>query len=135
MPNSRERIQNMLNDYRKKIPEPPRDAPPNICRAYKCIKRNLFSQKLAVGWVKSQCNVNGNNFSAKFKYYLGKPPQQFWLKHRIAAAKQLLSKKELTDTDLLEIALELGFRSHSAFSMRFKAYEASSPNAYRSKNH
>ncbi|MCW9706173.1 helix-turn-helix transcriptional regulator [Fodinibius salsisoli] len=120
-------IQKNLEDYCCAIVNPDPEWPHGVHRAVECIRDHLFDPKLSVRWMKKQCHLNGNNFSGKFKYYVGMTPKQYWLDHRIKLAKKLIRE----DISITMIALGLGFNSLSAFTMLFKKYEGCSPTDYR----
>lgn len=124
-------IQELLEDYRSELMEPDSDWPPKIRRVINCIHNHQFDRRLTVKWLKNQCHINGNNLAGKFRYYVGTTPKQYWLNHRVEAAKQILKNESLIDTPIIDIALSVGFRSHSAFSMTFKNYEGISPSKFR----
>lgn len=60
------------------------------------------------------------HFIRTFKTYLGTTPYQYILDARIKKAKQLL---EETNLPIAHIAFDLGFQSHSAFSVAFQKQE------------
>ncbi|NGP90097.1 helix-turn-helix domain-containing protein [Fodinibius halophilus] len=126
-------IQQVSKSYKENLAANTLDGPPIIKRVMECIHEHLFCRQLAVRWLRDYCNVNGSDFSGKFKFYVGKSPQQYWLGHRVRLAKELLAKEELAEVSILSIALSVGFNSHSAFSMIFKKHMGCSPSEYRVK--
>ena len=134
MPHTHERITKMLETYRRELPKPPEDSPPQVCRGYRCIKQHLFSPRLTVRWLKDECNINGNNFSGKFRYYVGNPPKSYYLEHRIKVSKKLFRILAHEDVSILNIALSVGFKSHASFTMTFKEYEGKSPKEFKAES-
>ena len=68
------------------------------------------------------------HFSRLFKQSLGLSPYQYLLQQRIERAKQLLKQ---TDRSILDIALEVGFGSHSHLTKKFRQLTGTTPKAYR----
>jgi len=130
----RERIEEVLETYRYKVIHIDADWPLNVKLAVGCIKDHIFDQDLSVKWLKQKCRINDNNFSGKFKFYVGKSPQEFYISHRLNVAKGLLKLSDLKEVPIMQVALHLGFNSHSAFTMVFKKYENCTPLEYREKN-
>ncbi|NGP90095.1 helix-turn-helix domain-containing protein [Fodinibius halophilus] len=126
-----ERINEVLETYRLALPEAPSNAPPQVCRACRYIKEMLFDPELTVQKLKEDCNINGNNFSGIFKYYMGKPPQQYIVLHRLQAAPKVLRTVNRDRYTLLELAYETGFSGHSAFTRSFKRVMEETPSAYQ----
>lgn len=67
-------------------------------------------------------------FSRAFKQSTGLPPHQYLLSCRIERAKTLLSNSQRT---ISEIAYELGFASHSHFTLTFRRFTGTTPQVYR----
>jgi len=102
--------------------------PSDIERAAEVMDQNLFHPGLTVGWLREQCRLNGNSFSARFKYHMGQYPKNYILHHRIEMGKILLAKTNATNTN---ISLALGFSSCSTFSKAFKSRVGQSPSTWR----
>jgi len=123
----------IITEYKESLPDSNPEWPPKIQRATRFIHANMFKRRLTVKWMKEECRLNGNGFSGKFKYYIGDSPKRYWLGHRVEAGKKLLTDKRLMDESIIHLALELGFRSHAAFTMIFKEYECCTPSEYRNE--
>jgi len=119
-----------LETYRKELPEVDSGWPPPLPRAVRCIHTHLLEPQLTVRWMRKQCRINGHNFSALFKYYVGPSPQQYIIEHRIAAGCRLLQSAPV-DYPILHVALAIGFSSHSAFSRTFKRRKGVTPSEFR----
>jgi AraC family transcriptional regulator len=130
----RERIEKILETYRHRVIRIDDDWPAEVQRAVSCIKDHIFDQNLSVKWLKKKCRINDNNFSGKFKFYVGMSPQKYYLYHRIEVAKKILTTPELKDTAMMHIALHIGFENHSSFSTTFKNYVGCTPTAFRDEN-
>src|SRR5690625_4755739 len=65
--------------------------PLKVRRARAYITAHLFDPKLTVSRMKEECFISGHNFSTLFEYYLGMPPKQYMIHHRIMFAQKLLS--------------------------------------------
>jgi len=68
------------------------------------------------------------HFLRSFKRSFGEPPHRHWTKRRIEHAKSLLANPHASIT---EIALDVGFRATSAFSVTFHRITGQTPTEYR----
>ncbi|MBE9211915.1 helix-turn-helix transcriptional regulator [Plectonema cf. radiosum LEGE 06105] len=73
-------------------------------------------------------NLSQYHFCRLFKQSTGITPHQYLTRCRINKAKHLLSKTELTITD---IAFEVGLTNHSSFSRLFRKYVGVTPSSFR----
>jgi AraC family transcriptional regulator len=67
-------------------------------------------------------------FCRSFRKSVGMPPYRYLVTRRIERAKELLAT---TDKDVTEIALEVGFSSHSRFTTAFRRFVGYAPRTYR----
>ncbi|SHF43816.1 AraC-type DNA-binding protein [Fodinibius roseus] len=125
-------IQEIKKNYIKQLQTGSTECPPSIQRAVHCIHNHLFDEWLSVEGVKKKCVLRGNNFSVRFRYYVGMSPKKYIIKHRLKVACQLL-KVLPDDLPLMYIALSTGFSSHSAFTQTFKRRKGITPSQYRRK--
>lgn len=68
------------------------------------------------------------HFSRQFADVFGSPPHRYLIERRVERAKHLLAT---TDTSVLEIALDVGFRGAASFCTAFKRITGLTPGAYR----
>lgn len=68
------------------------------------------------------------HFSRMFKKAAGYSPLQFFIRLRMARARQLLLE---TDQSIIDVGLEVGYCSHSHFSQVFKREVGVTPTQYR----
>jgi AraC-like DNA-binding protein len=68
------------------------------------------------------------HFAVQFRRATGLRPHEFVLRERIKRAKRLLCS---TDLPLIQIALDVGFQTHSHFSATFKRLAGMSPICWR----
>ena len=78
----------------------------------------------------SACNYSESQFNRIFKQFMGFPPRQYILRHKLETSKGMLSS---TDLPLSEIASRSGFYDASDFGKRFRAHEGITPRHYRMK--
>jgi len=95
------------------------------CKKY--IEENVF-QKIYISDLAARINLSESRFKHKFKEELGTPPNEYVLKVKIEKAKNLLSSKEVSISD---IAYDLGFSSSSYFSTVFKKFQGISPTEFK----
>ena len=69
-----------------------------------------------------------SHFSRAFRISTGVPPHQWLLRQRVNAAKQLMTARDLS---LSEIAISAGFANQSHFTRVFSAQVGTSPAAWR----
>lgn len=92
-----------------------------------------------------ETNINVERFSAAagvppralsaiLNQYLGANFFEFINKHRVEAAKEMLLNPVYKDKQIIDIQLECGFNSKSAFNRFFKKFEGSSPSEYRRRH-
>ena len=76
----------------------------------------------------AETNLSPNTILARFRKLTGLPPQAFLVKCRIHKAKELLSARTKSIT---EIAAELGFASSQHFATRFRQETGMTPRQWR----
>ncbi|AFK67742.1 AraC family transcriptional regulator [Pseudomonas putida SJTE-1] len=87
------------------------------------LARDFNLRQLAEVAGMSECH-----FSRMFKKAAGYSPLQFFIRLRMARARQLLLE---TDQSIIDIGLEVGYSSHSHFSQVFKREVGVTPTQYR----
>ncbi|HEX6983337.1 MAG TPA: helix-turn-helix domain-containing protein [Balneolaceae bacterium] len=126
-----QRIQELLKIYKNKLPEPNVNHPALIQKAVGFIYKHLFDQRLTIQWLKQQFLFDGVPFSLSFRRYMDKTPNEFWAEHRMEAAIVLLKDDALEEAMIGNISFNVGYSSHSAFSIAFKKYTGYSPRTFR----
>lgn len=86
---------------------------------------SLSTQHLAAA-----CHLSESQFNRIFRHLTGQAPRQYVILHKIETAKDLLSRSDLT---LSDIALRAGFYDASDFGKRFRETEQITPRQYRIK--
>ncbi len=99
-----------------------------IEKAVLFIEDNL-STNLRVADVAKNAHLSPFHFQRLFSAYLGEPVSQYILCRRLERAANILSKK--TTVNLLKLALESGFDTHSSFTKAFKKRFGVTPSAFR----
>ncbi|WBW97773.1 AraC family transcriptional regulator [Oceanirhabdus sp. W0125-5] len=102
---------------------------PSIQKSIKYIHEHL-TKEVPLEQVAQNVNLSPKYLSFLFKKEMGITFQNYLLKIRIQESKRLL---DYTDYSILDIALEIGFKSQSYFTNAFKKYEGCTPNQYRKK--
>lgn len=124
-----QKIEEMKQNYHDNLPSPP-PRPPKIRQAYQFILAHLFDSQLSINWMKKKCRIYDHNFSSCFFHYVGKKPKKFISHHRIELAKKIFSIEELRNIHITSIALLLGFKSVSSFSIAFKRHTGKTPSQF-----
>jgi len=101
-----------------------------VRKAIKFIESNYYKKDLTSGEIADAAGVSQMHLSVLFKEQLGNSINCQLNSSRIAAAKRLMSKdRELVSS----VADNVGFKSLSVFSRKFKEIEGLSPLEYRSQ--
>jgi AraC-like DNA-binding protein len=87
------------------------------------LRGTVSLQQLAV-----EFGLSVSHFSRAFRISTGLPPHQWLLRQRVNAAKQLMTARDLS---LSEIAISAGFANQSHFTRVFSAQVGASPAAWR----
>ena len=94
------------------------------------LKEN-YTERIAVRGLARMVGMSVRQLERRFQATFKTTPQRYVIKLRILAACELLvaTRKPIT-----EIALEVGFYDHSAFSRKFSEVMGQSPRAYRRRH-
>ena len=84
--------------------------------------------KYSLQQIAAEFDLSVSHFSRAFRISTGLPPHQWLLRQRVKAAKQLMSVRDLT---LSEIAISAGFANQSHFTRVFSAVVGVSPGVWR----
>ncbi len=87
-----------------------------------------LNQDIGLQDLAAVAGLSPHHFSDAFKVSTGMPPHHYLIDQRIRRAKELLLG---TNRPVTEIALELGFASHSHFTDQFRKRTNTTPTRYR----
>jgi AraC-like DNA-binding protein len=112
----------LLKEYQQVLTQPEEHWPVDVKRGIQCINEKLDNPELTVKMVREKCLVGNNNFSTRFKHFVGMSPKKYITRCRIAWAVLFMRKKAKKGRDgsLLSVALAVGYCSQSTFSKAFK---------------
>ena len=96
-------------------------------RALDYIEENI-ARDIGLEELSATIDMSPHYFCRAFRKSLGMPPYRYLLVRRIERSKELLAS---TDNDVTEIALKVGFSSHSHFSTAFRRAVGQPPSKYR----
>lgn len=96
-------------------------------RVLATMEANL-SGEFSLGELAEEVGMSEYHFSRLFKKATGHSPSQFFIRLRMARARQLLLE---TDQSIIDIGLEVGYSSPSHFSQIFKREVGLTPSQYR----
>jgi AraC family transcriptional regulator len=82
--------------------------------------------------IAAEFDLSVSYFSRAFRVSTGLPPHQWLLRQRVDTAKQLMTIRDLS---LSEIAIAAGFANQSHFTRVFSSMVGVSPGAWRSEKH
>jgi AraC-like DNA-binding protein len=102
-------------------------APWQVKRACEKLEADLVG-KFSLEQVAAEFDLSVSHFSRAFRVSTGLPPHQWLLRQRVNTAKQLMSVRDLS---LSEIAISAGFANQSHFTRVFSAVVGMSPGAWR----
>ena len=92
------------------------------------IEQNL-DEKLTLSLIAKQVNLSKYYLCRLFVRHLNISPHQYIIQKRITRSKQLLKQK--LSMQIVDIAFDCGFASHSHFNRQFNKNVGMSPKAYR----
>jgi AraC-like DNA-binding protein len=104
-------------------------APVRLRRVREYIDAHLSEKMSLVTLARIAC-LSPNYFASAFKASTGLPPHRYVLQRRIEKAKELLSDKSLS---VSEVVYMLGFPSQSHFTTTFRKLTGETPGAYRER--
>lgn len=81
-----------------------------------------------LGQLADAAGMSAFHFSRLFKQSTGLSPSHFFIRMRVAEARRLLQE---TDASIIDVALAVGYSSHSHFSQIFRRETGLAPSAYR----
>jgi transcriptional regulator GlxA family with amidase domain len=87
-----------------------------------------YAEEIQLSRLASRFNLNLRTFNRRFRAAAGKTPLQYLQETRVAQARELLKKSNLT---LAEIAFAVGYQDVSYFSGLFRRLNAVTPGIYR----
>lgn len=126
-----QQVKAWLMEHSSTLPGLNSDCAYPIKNAFSIINKHFYRSKCKVKWVKKQCNIHRNNFSAHFARVVGYTPKEYILHLRIEAGKQLLCDSVFENVSIGIISFELGFYSPPAFSRYFKDCTGLAPAEWR----
>lgn len=91
------------------------------------IRANVFSN-ISVMDLAGMVQMSPSHFARMFKSSFGATPYQFVMRERVEVAKGLFAYTQLTAT---QVAMELGFSSHSHFLKVFRQFTGITPKQYK----
>ena len=96
-------------------------------RALDYIEENI-DRDIGLEELSKTIDMSPHYFCRAFRKSVGMPPYRYLISRRIERSKDLLVS---TDKDVTEIALKVGFSSHSHFSTAFRRAVGHAPSTYR----
>ena len=91
-----------------------------------------YDEPITVSFLADMENYNVTYYNAWFKQQTGMSPAQYLRQVRMGKARELLSA---TDLEIVDIAIQVGYNSHSAFTRAFKSVNGMSPQEFRANYH
>jgi len=88
--------------------------------------------KISLEQVAAEFGLSVSHFSRAFRISTGLPPHKWLLRRRVRAAKQLMTVRDLS---LSDIAISAGFANQSHFTRVFSSVVGVSPAAWRRETH
>lgn len=102
-------------------------APWQVKRACERLEADLGA-RLSLQQIAAELDLSVSHFSRAFRASTGMPPHKWLLHQRVEAAKQLMTVRDLS---LSEIAISAGFANQSHFTRVFSAVAGVSPGVWR----
>ena len=102
--------------------------PPAVINRLRIYIDARLEQNIDLNALAAQAQLSPYHFARAFKQSEGITPHRFVLERRLARARELLRRKDVT---LSEIAMAAGFADQSHFTRRFREREGLSPGQFR----
>jgi len=102
-------------------------APHRLRRVLECIEERL-TEGVSLHRLSSEAGLNPSHFSRAFKQSMGVSPHRHLVRRRMERARELLKETRLS---ILEVALEVGYGTHSHFTTAFRRTTGLTPRRYR----
>lgn len=129
---STKQIQELLKHYKfLNLKKPNKSWPNEITRSILFLNRNIFETHCSVELMRESCNIPQNNFSARFRRYVGRVPSSYVVNHRIEAAKLLLLESESLNLTISDVGWFVGYEKPSSFTTIFTNKVGLSPMAWK----
>ena len=100
-------------------------------KARELIQEQCSKPEMDIRSIARHLKISESGLRARFKKETNENLHEYWLRFRIEKAKRLLTT---TQTDIMQIAISLGFSSGQYFSTVFKKHVGSNPRYYRTNN-
>ena len=100
-------------------------------RATEFMEANL-SEPISLADIAAATGLSRMHFAAQFRAATGLRPHEFLLRRRIARAQELLLTSHMP---LVEIALDVGFKTQAHFTTVFARLAGETPNAWRQRGY
>jgi AraC family transcriptional regulator len=104
-------------------------APYRLKRVLERIESGL-ADRLSLERLSAEAGLNATHFSRAFKQSFGVPPHRHLVRRRLERARDLLAS---TNLSILQVALEVGYGSHSHFTTAFRKSTGLTPREFRSR--
>ena len=101
----------------------------NECISLRYI-RDHFNEPISIQTLAQLENYNPSYYTDWFRKKIGCSPSEYLRQFRVERAKEMLSNPRFS---LLDVAVQIGYNSHSAFTRAFKQTVGCSPQEYRSR--
>ncbi len=101
------------------------EATPLMRRVLNFIEKNPETP-VEVALLAKVAQLSESRFKARFRQEVGVPPAEFWMRHKIERATEMLKSQSVTD-----VAYALGFSSSQYFATVFKRYTLAPPSRMR----
>ena len=109
---------------------PEQAGPQSIADAVEYLQAHL-DQPLRCEALARRLGLSFHRFHRQFRAVVGEPPWAYLRRLRLERAAFLLA---ITDASVCQIALEVGYKTHEAFSRAFRSQFGLSPSGYRAEH-
>ena len=98
-----------------------------VQKAIEYVHAHFFEDTCTVQHLKDELGIHDHNFSSLFKHKVLMSIKDYITHHRLTLAKCLLKHKGLS---IFQVALEVGYSTHEAFTMEFKKHAGCTPSVF-----
>jgi len=127
------RLRHLGAEHARTHPGQPRGVLPNwrLVRVTDYVNANL-GERITLADIARVAGLSPMHFAARFRAATGHKPHEYLQLCRVERAKRLLAEG---NRSLIDIAMEVGFRTQAHFTTVFKRFAGSTPHSWRTSLH
>lgn len=126
-----QQAEQMIKEYHQDLLQPDHKWPADIRRGLEFLNNELFKTGCNIYSFKQKNGTPQNNYSSRFGRYVGMPPRDYMIHHRVELAKRLLCEHIFRTLSIGEVGWLVGYEKLQSFSTIFKSKTNLPPGKWR----